>query len=722
MRIETLKRGVFICLLTFLAAAGRSQTQDTNLIAYWNFDRLQDKKVLDSVSGKQDTISGYHRLVRGVKGQAIVMDGYTTCIARPSKQAPELGQAFTIEAWVALGAYPWNWAPIAAQENTVSKNSNLDKICWPDDILANSPKEGFFFGISPQGHLGLHIGTGQWEICRSENKVPLRKWTHVAATFDKMVGVVLYINGKKSAQMKIKGGFKSAETEELRIGMPRQKIEASNPVRTFATFPTWYSFDGILDELRIYKKTLSSKVIAKNYVSSKPSAAADLPPRVMPSGPAGKGKFGASYTHLKYYPEWDAQWRLSSDPDIVVQFDDSPVRVVFWRGTRYGPAWVMENGIWMGDQSIENFNDTDGCIEHMLDPRCRFSHVRIIENTPARVVVHWRYCPISANGNHSRVNPISGWEDWVDEYYTFYPDQVGLRKVVFHSDGEPSLHPDSIIPFCQPGQRPEDVIELDAMTLANLNGKQHTYSWAEKSPKIRTAGRWERGSYIHFGEGLGEIPNIIMINLKSKYKPFQIFEMDCNFTVYAHEHRKDVSNFPWWNHWPAAMIPSDGRYCQAADRPSHFCLAWAQPIPHKGQNNTYWWTWMYGATQDKIGSLTSLARSWSRPPKLVIQSGASDSQFDSTQRCYVISSSNKQEIEKLKFSLQANSDSPVVNPAFVIKNWGDHNVRLKVNGKKIPQGKAFRIGHIRRINQYDLVVWLELESNTIIEISMEHYK
>jgi len=107
--------------------------------------------------------------------------------------------------------------------------------------------------------------------------------------------------------------------------MPRQKIEASHPVRAFATLPCWYSLDGILVELRIYKKPLSSKVLAKNYASSKPGTAADLPPRVMPSGPAGKGKFGASYMHLKYYPEWDALWRLSADPDIVVQFDDSPV-------------------------------------------------------------------------------------------------------------------------------------------------------------------------------------------------------------------------------------------------------------------------------------------------------------------------------------------------------------------------------------------------------------
>ncbi len=695
-----------------------SQTKDTNAIAYWNFDKVHDNSVLESVNGSGDTVSGYHRLVDGVKGQAIVMDGYTSCISRHSTNVPELGKAFTIEAWVAIGAYPWNWAPIIAQENTESLKSNMDEISWPEDITNSLPKEGFFFGISPQGQLGLHIGSGKWQVCRSVSKVPLREWTHVAATYDKKAGVILYINGEKTAEMVVKGKFKPAKNEDLRIGMPRQKIEASNPVRAFATLPSWYSFDGLLDEISIYDESLSSGVIEQKYSSSKTDVAPDLPPRVMPSGPAGQGKFGASYTHLEYFPEWDAQWRVSSDPDIVVQFDDSPVRVVFWRGTRYGPAWVMENGIWMGDQSIENFNGKDGCMEHMLDPRCRFSHVRIIENTPARVVIHWRYLPTAANGNHSQVNPISGWEDWVDEYYTFYPDQLGFRKVVLHSDGE-ALWPEEVIGLCQPGQRPEDIIELDAMTLANLKGEEHTYSWAENSPKFRNKGRRELGGYIHFGDELGEKPNIMMVNMKSEYKPFQIFELECNLTCFAHEHRKDVSHFPWWNHWPVAMIPSDGRYCQAADRPSHFSLAWASPRPHKGENNTYVWTWMYGATQNEIGSLTSLARSWSRPPKLQINSGASDGQCDSTQRCYVISNSEDKEINKLEFSLLANEGSPLVNPAFVIKNWGDHDVWLKINGKEISQSDSFRVGHIRSINQNDLVVWLELESDSKIDITMD---
>ncbi len=77
------------------------------------------------------------------------------------------------------------------------------------------------------------------------------------------------------------------------------------------------------------------------------------------------------------------------------------------------------------------------------------------------------------------------------------------------------------------------------------------------------------------------------------------------------------------------------------------------------------------------------------PPKLVIHAGALDSKYDSTQRSYVISSSKKQEIEKLEFSLQANSESPVVNPAFVIKNWGDHQAFLTVNGKRFLGARPF---------------------------------
>jgi len=713
MRIKAWKILLISLCFVLSGVSFSSALKDITQVVRWNFDRVEDKKVQDVISSMQDEIEGNFRLVQGVKGQAIVLDGYTTCVVRAAENSPKIGPDFTVEAWIALGAYPWNWAPILAQENTVSMNSNLDAICWPNDIVVNSPRAGFFFGISPEGHLGLHIGAQGWNVCQTEEKIPLYTWTHVAATFRRGEGIVLYIDGKKAAGMETDGRFSQAADEDLRIGMAHQMLEPSHPVRAFATLACWYSLDGILDEVMIHNDALSGDMFAETYRVSKPAYKPDLPARILPSGPPGPGVFGASYTQLQYYPEWDALWPVSSDPDIVIQFDDSPVRVIFWRGTRYGPAWVMEEDKWMADQSIENFNNQDGCIEHMLDPRCRFSHVRIVENTSARVVVHWRYCPTSANKNHSQVNPISGWEDWVDEYYTFYPDQVGIRKVILHSEGR-SLWPEEVIALCHPGQKPEDVVELSAMTLVNLNGQSHTYTWSETTPKVR-----EGDKYFHFGSNPEEKPVIMKINMKSKYKPFQIFETTNRFSIFAHEQRKGFSHFPWWNHWPVSQVPSDGRYCQAADRASHFSLAWGGPPSHKGEGKTYWWAWIYGATKDDAETLVHLGRSWLLPPKLIVKSGAEEALYDLSQRCYVISGLEKGMEKELQVVLKANPDSPIINPAFIMENWGSRDAEILVNGKPIPRGKSFRYGHIRRINRYDLVIWLQLAADRNTEITVQ---
>ncbi len=41
------------------------------------------------------------------------------------------------------------------------------------------------------------------------------------------------------------------------------------------------------------------------------------------------------------------------------------------------------------------------------------------------------------------------------------------------------MRPSSSIP---PGTRPEDNIKAEALTLANMKGETHTYSWAEDAP------------------------------------------------------------------------------------------------------------------------------------------------------------------------------------------------------------------------------------------------
>ena len=252
------------------------------------------------------------------------------------------------------------------------------------------------------------------------------------------------------------------------------------------------------------------------------------------------------------------QWRVGPTADVVVAFDRTPCRLVFWRGTSYVPHWVTENGIWYTNE----FNETagvHGCQEPMSDKQCRFSHVRIVESSDARVVVHWRYALVGNWYEFAHVDELTGWGDWSDEIYTIYPDGTGVRKITLHSStpNEHEWHEGIVV--MGPGQRPEDVLETDAVTDINEEGQFHNFSWLNGPPKSKR-----------------EPPdaNIQVVNTKSKFKPFLAFQSESspNFQIYNAEVRRDVSIFPWWNHWPTAFDACDGRYAMDADRASHSAI------------------------------------------------------------------------------------------------------------------------------------------------------
>jgi hypothetical protein len=670
-------------------------------VAWWKFNTSESRTIADVVSGVNDSIQGNFKLVEGTDGKALKLDGFTTCVTRKSNMAPGLGDAFALEAWIAAATYPWNWCPVVAQ--------------------GNFEESGFYFGVGPQGQVGIFAAVdGVWQSCESKEKIELKKWVHLAATYDKNIGFKIYMNGEPAGQLNFEGKIIYATETDLVMGMNHKKMKPSNPVRSYGTVPAWFSFDGIFDEIKIYDVALSDETI-KDKSNKNNLLPPNIPERVMPSGPRGKGRFGAYYTHLKYYDEWDALFRVGDHPDIVVQFDDSPIRVVFWRGTRYSPAWVMENGQWMADQSAEYFDTINGCYEHMIDPHCLYSHVRIIENTPARIVVHWRYVPVSVRKQRSQVDEKTDWSDCIDEYYTFYPDGTGIRKVIQYTSGSP-LGPSESIILCQPGTRPEDNVYLDAMTLVNMNGEHYTYSWGKGAPAF------EKGKNP-------EDPVIQIVNLKSQYKPFTILEKENNMEVFGHEQRPDVSHFPWWNHWPVAQNLCDGRYSQGADRPSHFSLAWGGPPFHDEAGNiikaresgsegdlkigkdedgqtvkTFWSSWMYGASKQTPGELARLARSWLQPPSLEIKKGDfMNDGYDFTQRAYVLNCTDKSSTN-LEMEILAGHDSPMVNICLVIKGWETDDIAVQLNDLELKENKGYRMGQRRGLEREDLIVWIDYES------------
>jgi len=438
-------------------------------------------------------------------------------------------------------------------------------------------------------------------------------------------------------------------------------------------------------------------------------------PLRLPSGPKGTGRFGAYYKRLKYSLTWDKLWKVSQHPDVVVRFDEFDHRFVFWRGTSYIPHWATYDGAWYTNEFFERRGHLGGCdsmCEPMSDKQTRYSHVRIIESTDARVVVHWRYSPVDLYYQHPYRDEMTGWGDWVDEYYTIYPDSVGVRKATIHT-GSPQkdwIEYQEAIVINQPGTMPEENINYDAVTFANLKGESKTFIWTEKGgPDFDDAPKQ---------------PCIQLINFKNPYKPFTVVNPD-GVRIKPYSGQDKDSHFHWWSHWPVAQEKSDTTVAESAVNPSHSSLSHTKWKQHSQVGISRTWIMLHGMTDKPAGQLAPLAKSWLYPAKLKLKESPflgwpsfTSKGYDPTQRAYVLHCNSVGKPSKLELTLAASEDSPVVNPAFVIKYWGRSGASLKVNGKKMARGRSFRFGHRRTPESSDLIVWFRTESTKPVKISL----
>jgi len=666
-------------------------TADEWGIASWKFDQVNQGKVVETVGGGSDKVVGNFKLVKGVSGSALKLDGLTSYIVRESAKAPKMSRAFSIQAWVALGAYPLNWCPIAGQHDR--------------------QKSGYFFGISDKGHVGLEIFDGDaTKKIATEAQLGLRKWHHIAGVFEPNKGLAIYIDGEEAAQLN--GAVKFTQADQpLFIGKFAEKVKPTGGVRGDPHMATDIFYDGIIDELGIINKALSANEIAAHYNSNKPTEAPDIAMRVLPGGTIEAGAFGAFYTRLKYYDEWDALWRVGGFPDVVVRFEGAPYKFIFWRGAGYIPHWVTENNIWYDNEFTETADKkTTGCAEPMSDKQCRHSHVRIIESNAARTVVHWRYALVDVTYQLAHVDQRTGWGDWTDEIFTIWPDGVAVRKIILHSTAIEKSRAwyewhESIV-VMGPGQRPESVIETDAITLANFNAESHTYSWAKEVPR-----------------SMSEPENacIQLVNTKSKYKPFVIVFPEAQATMklinpFRNCIRRDVSFFPWWNHWPTSQNPSDGRFAMAADRAAHSSLTHIRWKHYAKTENTMTKIMLNGMTDKKAGELALLARSWVMPAEIKVTCQGYVSQgFDPTARAYVIT--GEKEAGTLEFTIAASREYPIANLPLVVKNWGSRRAVLNIDGKRVARSD-FRRAYVDKLQGTNLVVWVKIESTKPLKVTI----
>jgi len=689
-----------ILTLALLAASVLARSAEIEGgVAKWSFDKSIGAATLDSISGAEARIEGYYKYVPGVIGDGLRFDGYTTGVICPAAKAPKLGSGFTIAAWVALNTYPWNWVPVVDQEE--------------------NQQAGYFFGIDAFGHVGLQVAVnGAWEEVTSTDRLPLKQWIYIAGTCDARRGLAIYIDGKEVGQLPVQGEMVPVSGNDLLMGRIRRAMLPVPAEAIHPKYPVWYSLDGILDEVEIYGRGLSAEELANAYAAVKAPAGNVLPWPEMPSGPSGAGRFGAYYATLKFQDTWDRLRRIGPDSDVVVRFDEAPIRLVFWQGTNYIPAWVTENDKWYTDEFLETGGkgcpDGEDC-EPMSDKQSRYSHVSILESTDARAVVHWRYA-LSEVEHYKGAwpDPFTGWFDWADEYWTVYPDGIAVRKQVLWSTdvNQPRYEWQETIVLNQPGTRPEDNINLDALTLENMKGETWTYTWRPKPANV-----FERPNGPEKADR-PEHANIQLVNLKSTWKPFQIVSPDhSHFNIYNGE--KTYFTFECWNHWPVAQIASSGRPCVAPDRASHSSLSHVYWKVYAQTRNSMTKILLDGLTRQPAGALLPLAKSWLSPPQIEASGEGYVSQgYDPTQRAFVVLNERDSQPSNLNVRLEASEASPVFDPAIVVKNWGGEAARLKVNGKSVAWGKDYRYGLVQKLKRTDLVLWLRIQSNVPVKISL----
>ena len=652
-----------------------------------------------------------------------VINGWGRRKARSGKISMEKGKKYPIVLSYFQDGDPsflrlyWSWAgqakmivePAALNHSEKEKDYVRTKELGREGPVPER-NQRIFLGIDSEGHIAMKVAVdGELKECVSKASVPLLKWSHIAGTFNKDVGINLYINGKAAGALSVKGVVTPAKGYDLLIGKSSKRMSPANTERgPSKSILSNMIFDGLIDEVKICNRALSAGQISGSYTAGRPKVEQPLQWRRMPSGPKDlPNRFGAAYCRLQYADEWEELWRVGPHPDILVRFDGTVVRMLFWRGTAYGAIWVSEKGLFMGDQSLERTGGGSpwGCAEHMSDKQNRYSRVRLIENNDARVVVHWRYAVSDIKYEIFGADK-DGWGEWADEYYYIYPDAVSTRKQILHSN---RLHHEwqETIVLHQPGTRPEDNIELEALTWGNMDGESKTYTWKKgdrDDGKLRNA-------------------TIQIVNLKAQNRPFIIFQPNSRPKLMRCCVEEKWSRFPWWNHWPVGQLPNDGRRSGVPDRPAHSSLAQSiedSPIiKHDKKNGTFTAVSLTGMGDKDVKGLVPLARSWNYPAKLdLIGKGFKSEGYDRYQRAYVLVCENKSNPSTLEFELAASDKSPVVNPAFVVKDWGEGGARLKINGENVRRRRNFRLGHNHRIEGSDLVVWIKRESTEPITVSL----
>ena len=117
-----------------------------------------------------------------------------------------------------------------------------------------------------------------------------------------------------------------------------------------------------------------------------------------------------------------------------------------------------------------------------------------------------------------------------------------------------------------------------------------------------------------------------------------------------------------------------------------------------------------------MNDLIRFGRSWAYAPELTITGNGTISKgYDKTQRCYQLEIKNST-TATVGLTLKGSKDSPVINPAIVVKNWNSNGAKILVNGK---ESKNSKVGINHQLDGDDLVLYISLNEEVPVIITIK---
>jgi hypothetical protein len=350
---------------------------------------------------------------------------------------------------------------------------------------------------------------------------------------------------------------------------------------------------------------------------------------------------------------------------IRVQFP-FPAQFVFWRGANYVPWWEMDQ-MAMSNEFVESWGGGgQGCNEPMQDRECRYSRVDLLESSPARAVVRWRY---ALNDAHYRIYH----NEWVDEYYVLYPDGVGVRQVDLWANVAAQHEVLDTLMVKPPGTRTGELFEDEVATLANLDGARVSVQTFSK----------DRAAYTNF---LRDGKDFIMeFAFKDRMHPFTVFSFRDDLMPGVERGMVSVCRTLFQNadqrgHWPLSRYPLDGYNAVGLDVPTHFAFGNIHTrIDLKQQPNR--WLFLIGAAESGSDTPAAHAAAWLYPAQVeVLDDSATFRGYDSSQRAYRLAAAAG--VERIAVRLDAEHGD-IFHPVFLLDGGAPDTLRVSVDGRAL---------------------------------------